>query len=145
MEIRHLTVIKDVVFTEGGSYAARPVTRVAACAVIANPLRGIPAGRCRATDHILRRTRRETGHEALPLLSGPATSYGKAAIVGTAGDIEQRCGAASSPDGQADAAPPSGAVPPLFRRTSRLVLLVRFSMFRSDTKTTSGPLIISIH
>ena len=40
MEIRRLTVIKDVIYFEGGLEANKPVTRVAACAVIANPLAG---------------------------------------------------------------------------------------------------------
>ncbi len=40
MDIRRLLVIKDVVYAEGGLPAMAPVTRAAACAVIANPLAG---------------------------------------------------------------------------------------------------------
>ena len=42
MDIRHLFVCKDVLFAEGGLPALKPVTRVAACAVVANPLAGQP-------------------------------------------------------------------------------------------------------
>jgi Amino acid synthesis len=65
-----------------------PVTRVAACAVIANPLAG------RAEEYLdqLIPFGEELGEmlvqEALKALPLPALSYGKAAIVGTSGDIE---------------------------------------------------------
>jgi hypothetical protein len=88
MEIRRLTLIKDVVRFEGGLPAAAPVTRVAACAVIGNPLAG------HAQDDIgeLVPFGAELGEvlvrEALALLPQPAIAYGKAAIVGTSGDLE---------------------------------------------------------
>jgi hypothetical protein len=88
MEIRRLTVIKDVISFEGGLPANKPVTRVAACAVIANPLAG------RAQDDVEQLLMfgdmlgERLVHEALALLPNPAISYGKAAIVGTSGDIE---------------------------------------------------------
>ena len=40
MDIRRIWLCKDVVFAEGGLPALRPVTRIAACAVIANPAAG---------------------------------------------------------------------------------------------------------
>ena len=40
MDIRRTLVIKDIVNFEGGAPAIVPVTRIAACAVIANPLAG---------------------------------------------------------------------------------------------------------
>ncbi|MDB5633247.1 MAG: peptide synthetase [Tardiphaga sp.] len=88
MDIRRLTLVKDVVYAEGGLPANAPVTRVAACAVIANPLAG------RAQDDVdeLVAFGAELGEllvrEALTILPRPAISYGKAAIVGTSGDIE---------------------------------------------------------
>ena len=88
MEIRRLTTIKDVIYSEGGQAAYAPVTRVAACAVIANPLAG------RAQDDVdeLIGMGAELGEllvrEALTALPRPAISYGKAAIVGTSGDLE---------------------------------------------------------
>jgi hypothetical protein len=88
MDIRRLTLIKDVVYAEGGLAALTPVTRVAACAVISNPLAG------KAQDGVteLIGLGAELGallvREALSLLPKPAISYGKAAIVGTSGDLE---------------------------------------------------------
>jgi hypothetical protein len=88
MDIRRLLMLKDVVYAEGGLSSVAPVTRVAACAVIANPLAG------RALDDLqeLIPYGAELGEllvqEALKLLALPAISYGKAAIVGTSGDIE---------------------------------------------------------
>jgi len=41
MDIRRLLIVKDTISFEGGAPAAVPVTRVAACAVIANPLAGV--------------------------------------------------------------------------------------------------------
>jgi hypothetical protein len=88
MDIRHTFLCKDVLFVEGGLPALKPVTRVAACAVVANPLAGkslddlsvlIPYG-ADLGDMLVR--------QALALLPAPAISYGKAAIVGTSGDIE---------------------------------------------------------
>lgn len=88
MDVRRLLVISDVVRFEGGAAAITPVTRVAACAVIANPLAGV------VTDDlgVLVPFGAELGDllagEARKLLHLPVVSYGKAAIVGTAGDIE---------------------------------------------------------
>lgn len=88
MDIRRLLSIKDVVYAEGGLPSIVPVTRVAACAVIANPLAG------RALDDLqeLVSFGAELGEllvrEALKSLTHPAISYGKAAIVGGSGDIE---------------------------------------------------------
>ena len=42
MDIRHIFLCKDVLLGEGGLPALKPVTRVAACAVVANPLAGQP-------------------------------------------------------------------------------------------------------
>ena len=88
MEIRRLLVIRDTIHAEGGLPALRPVTRVAACAVVLNPLSGgmhddlsalIPFGE-------------ELGvllvREAMAGLSRAPVAYGKAAIVGLEGDIE---------------------------------------------------------
>jgi hypothetical protein len=88
MDIRHLFVCKDVLFAEGGLPALKPVTRVAACAVVANPLAGKPLDDL----SVLIPYGADLGEllvkQALALLPAPAISYGKAAIVGTSGDIE---------------------------------------------------------
>jgi len=88
MDIRRIWLCRDVVLAEGGLPALMPVTRVAACAVIANPFAGRP------TDDLAELVPFGAGlgellvKEALALLSRPAIAYGKAAIVGTLGDIE---------------------------------------------------------
>jgi len=88
MEIRRTILIKDTVSFEGGAPAIAPVTRVAACALIANPLAGV------VTDdlQILVPFGADLGaylvQIAVEALKSPVLSYGKGAIVGTAGDIE---------------------------------------------------------
>jgi hypothetical protein len=88
MELRRLVLVKDVIHIEGGLRSVTPVTRVAACAIVANPLAG------RAVDDLseLIPFGAELGEllvrEALASLNKPVVSYGKAAIVGVAGDIE---------------------------------------------------------
>src|SRR5882757_3529025 len=88
MEILRQLLIRETVNSEGGLTAIRPVTRVAACAVIRNPLAGksqddlselIPLGEELGVSLV---------RECVAALPGPAVSYGKAAIVGADGDIE---------------------------------------------------------
>jgi hypothetical protein len=88
MDIRRLTVLKDTVHAEGGFVAPAPVTRVAACAVIANPFAGIAMENLQELVLIGADLGSLLVKEAMKQLPGPATSYGKAAIVGMAGDIE---------------------------------------------------------
>ena len=86
--ISRIVVVRDTVYSEGGLPAPRPVTRVAAIAVIANPMAG------RAEDDLgeLVAFGEELGArlvaEAMRALPNAPVSYGKAAIVGTGGDIE---------------------------------------------------------
>src|SRR5918995_496350 len=88
MDIRRILVVRDTVHAEGGLPALRPITRVAACAVIRNPLAGC------STDDLsdLVALGDELGvllvREALAVLPRQALCYGKAAIVGTEGDID---------------------------------------------------------
>jgi len=88
MEIRRSLIISDTISFEGGLPAIVPVRRVAACAVIANPL----ANKSVDDLGILVPYGAELGEllvrDALSVLKAPVISYGKAAIVGTAGDIE---------------------------------------------------------
>jgi hypothetical protein len=88
MKIRRVLVIRDTIHSEGGLPALRTVTRVAACAVINNPLAGgahddlsdlVPLG-----EHL----GRILAKEALAVLPQSPKAYGKAAIVGLDGDIE---------------------------------------------------------
>lgn len=88
MDIRRILLIKDTVLAEGGLPALAPVTRVAACAVIANPLAGRAADNLEALIPLGAQLGERLVAEALGVLSKPVVSYGKAAIVGTAGDVE---------------------------------------------------------
>jgi len=88
MDIRRLHVFKEVVYAEGGLPAFEPVTRVASCAVILNPL----SGRAQDDLSVLVPFGEQLGkcliHEALSMMSRRVVAYGKAAIVGVSGDIE---------------------------------------------------------
>ena len=87
MKIRKTVLLNETILAEGGEVAA-PVHRVAGIAVIANPF----AGRFVEDLGELFDAGYELGvmlmAEMLPLLPGPAVSYGKAAIVGANGDME---------------------------------------------------------
>jgi hypothetical protein len=91
MNIRKLVTIIDEVLVEMGQPVSPPTRRAAAIAVIANPFAG------RFVDDLspLIETGAELGEllteravSALGLEPGAAESYGKAAIVGEAGEIE---------------------------------------------------------
>jgi hypothetical protein len=88
MEIRRVWTCKDVVFAEGGLPALKPVTRVAACAVIANPFADEPQDDLSELITFGAELGELLVKEARALLPGPAISYGKAAVVGASGDIE---------------------------------------------------------
>ena len=88
MDISRLCVLKDVVFAEGGLPAIRPVTRVAACAVLKNPLAGQATDNLEALIPFGEALGEKLIKECIAYLPGPAVSYGKAAIVGASGDIE---------------------------------------------------------
>lgn len=88
MDIRRLLVVRDRIHAEGGLPALRPVTRIAACAVVRNPLAG--SGREDVSELVPFGSAlgEQLAREALDLLAGPVVSYGKGAIVGTSGDVE---------------------------------------------------------
>jgi hypothetical protein len=88
VHIRRQLVIRETIYSEGSLPALVPVTRVAACAIVSNPLAGraqddlsdlVPFG-AKLGDLLAK--------EAVAALPGPAVSYGKAAIIGLNGDIE---------------------------------------------------------
>jgi hypothetical protein len=88
MDVRRLVVISDAVKFEGGATAIVPVTRVAVCAVIANPLAGVVTDDLGMLVPLGAELGEHLAAEAKKRLKAPVVSYGKAAIVGTAGDIE---------------------------------------------------------
>jgi len=88
MDVRRCLIIIDTILFEGGAPAIVPVTRVAACAVIENPLAGHELDNL----EVLVSAGADLGEflvgKASEQLEKPAISYGKAAIIGTSGDIE---------------------------------------------------------
>lgn len=88
MDLRKTAILRETLIAEPGAPAHPAITRVAAAGVVANPY----AGRYEADLSALFDLGAELGarltREALALLPGPAVSYGKAAIVGTGGDLE---------------------------------------------------------
>lgn len=88
MDIRRILVLRDTVHAEGGLPALAPVTRVAACAVIGNPLAGHAADDLGPLIPLGAELGERLAREALAVLPGAAVSYGKAALVGTGGDVE---------------------------------------------------------
>jgi hypothetical protein len=89
LEIRRVYAVSEEVVREGGRAVGRPVQRVAVAAVIANPF----AGQIVEDLDLLIGYGEELGdlltRRAVTLLNGePAESFGKAAIVGLAGELE---------------------------------------------------------
>jgi len=88
MELCRLVVVKDTVHIEGGLPAVEAVTRVAACAVIANPRAGEAADALEPLVGWGAELGERLVQECLAALPHPPVAYGKGAIVGTDGDIE---------------------------------------------------------
>ena len=87
-EIRKLVTLREVVFSEIGHKAARPIVRAVGIGIIQNPF----AGRFVEDLRPLFEAGAALGERLMPelvrLLDGPAVSYGKGAIVGVAGEME---------------------------------------------------------
>ena len=86
--IRKIALLREEAFAEMGTPGARPVVRAVAMIAIANPF----AGRFVADLTELVDAGAELAERVAPdllrMLGGPAVSYGKGAIVGSAGEIE---------------------------------------------------------
>jgi hypothetical protein len=88
VEIRRTLIIRDTISFEGGTPAIVPVTRIAACALVANPLAGVVTDDLQALIPFGAELGDQLIRAAMDALRTRPVSYGKAAIVGTAGDIE---------------------------------------------------------
>jgi hypothetical protein len=90
MHVRSLTVISQEVLSEGGRELVEPTRRVAACAVLANPVAGKPA--IDDFSSLVEASYRIGGQLTARALAALAPlrprGYGKAVLVGTAGDLE---------------------------------------------------------
>src|SRR5262249_490165 len=88
MDIRRLVLISDTVNHEGGLPALRPVTRAAACAIIANPLAGKAADDLSELVSWGEPLGETLVGKALAALPGGAAPCGRAAIVALDGALE---------------------------------------------------------
>ena len=88
MDVRKIVMTKETILADGVGESCTPITRVVAVAVVRNPF----AGRCEADLAPLFDLGGALGErlmdDAVAMLAGPPVSYGKAAIVGVAGDLE---------------------------------------------------------
>src|SRR5436305_870252 len=88
MEIRKIVTLREVVYSEIGRKAARPMVRAVGIGVIRNPF----AGRWVEDLRELWEAGAFLGERLMPelvrLLDGPAVSYGKGALVGVGGEME---------------------------------------------------------
>jgi Amino acid synthesis len=88
VEIRKIIATREVVFSELGVKAPRPVVRAVGMAVITNPF----AGRFVEDLRSLFEAGAMLGERLMPdlvkLLDRPAVSYGKGALVGVGGEME---------------------------------------------------------
>lgn len=90
MKLRQITVISQDVLSEGGRELATPCRRVAACGVLQNPFAGRPPidDFSELVDLSVEAGRVLTSRALEALGTLKPRGYGKAVIVGTAGDLE---------------------------------------------------------
>jgi len=88
VDIRKISTMREIVFSELGVAASRPIVRAVGMAVIRNPF----AGRFVHDLRPLFEAGAMLGQRLMPdlvkLLDGPAVSYGKGALVGVDGELE---------------------------------------------------------
>jgi hypothetical protein len=91
MKVRKTVLIRQEIFCESGRDLAIPTVRVAACAVLVNPHAGRPAldDFTPFIEASVRVGERLTAQALDALRPAQPRGYGKAALVGTAGDLEQ--------------------------------------------------------
>jgi hypothetical protein len=85
---RKTLFIREIITTDSFGEACEPVCRVAAIAVFRNPLAGRFEMDLSPLFEIGAVLGAELAEQAVTYLGGPPVSYGKAAIVGIAGDME---------------------------------------------------------
>ena len=90
MRFRQITVINQEVLSEGGRELATPCRRVAACGVLTNPQAGRPPidDFSELVELSFRADEVLTARALAALAPLTPRGYGKAALVGTAGDLE---------------------------------------------------------
>jgi hypothetical protein len=87
-QIRKIVTLREVVFSELGVPATRPIVRAVGMAVIRNPFAGQRVADLRALFEAGAALGERIMPDLVKLLSGPAVSYGKGALVGVDGEME---------------------------------------------------------
>jgi hypothetical protein len=87
-DIRKIVTLREVIFSELGHQAARPIVRAVGIAMIDNPFAGKRVEDLRPLFEAGAALGERLMPELVELLDGPAVSYGKGAIVGVAGEME---------------------------------------------------------
>ena len=88
MDIHKIVVHHETVYAEYGRAAPEPITRVAAIALVRNPLVGEQADDLSELFDVGRQLGDRLMADLAARLPRPAVSYGKAALVGARGDFE---------------------------------------------------------
>ena len=88
MDIRKILILKETTETDGVGKDCVPITRVVAMAVVRNPFAGRYVEDLSPLFDIGGALAERLMGEAVAALAGTPVSYGKAAIVGVAGDLE---------------------------------------------------------
>ncbi len=88
MDIRKTVIVKETILADGTGKPCKPITRVVAAAVVRNPCAGRYVEDLSPLFDIGGQLGEKLMADAVKMLAGPAVSYGKAAIVGLAGDME---------------------------------------------------------
>ena len=88
MDLRKTMMIKETIEADSFGKACDPIIRVAAVAVIQNPFSGRFVEDLSSLFDIGGQLGGKLMADAVKMLGGPPVSYGKAAIVGVAGDME---------------------------------------------------------
>jgi hypothetical protein len=88
IQVRKIVTMREAIFSELGVAASRPVIRAVGIGVLHNPFAGKFAEDLRPLFEAGAMLGERLMPELVKLLDGPAVSYGKGAIVGTAGEME---------------------------------------------------------
>jgi hypothetical protein len=88
MDLRKTLLIRETIETDGSGKACDPITRVAAIAVVRNPFAGQFGDDLLPLFDMGGELGARLMEEAVAALGGAPVSYGKAALVGVAGDLE---------------------------------------------------------
>jgi len=88
MDLRKITLVQETLFKEAGEAGEHPVRRVTAVGILRNPYAGRFVSDLSQLFDIGEELGARLAREATKLLDEPVESYGKAALVGTNGDIE---------------------------------------------------------